>query len=66
MNILCEYVVMPTDSNVLFMKWWKSPTCDDKCNVSYPQSLDKKAIVTNLPRQEQKWIEFIALTSQAN
>ena len=41
-------------------------TRDDKCNVSYPQSRDGKAILTNLPRQEQKWIEFIALTSQPN
>ena len=58
MNILAEYVVMPTDSNLLFTKWWKSPTCD-KCNGSYRHSLDGKAILTNLPRQEQNGLNLL-------
>ena len=66
---LAEYVVMPTGINLSFMKWWKSLTCDDECNVRYPHSRHGNAgNPSNSAKTGAKvdFLEFIDINSQPN
>lgn len=66
---LSEYVVMPHDCDLSFLRWWKTLTSADVVNVRYPHSRHGNAgKPSNSAKTDSKarYLEFIDLNSQPN